>query len=41
LLQRVTLVWFIIDLSELDGSGGSKRSRRYGEDEGEGKEEMK
>ena len=30
-----------MDLSELDGGGGSERSGRYGEDEGEGKEETK
>jgi len=30
-----------MDLSELDGSGSSERSRRYGDEEGEGKEEMK
>ena len=40
-LQCVTLVRFVVDLSELDGGGGTEGSRRYGEDEGEGKEEMK
>jgi hypothetical protein len=41
LLQRLTLVRFVMDLSGLDGGGGSERSRRYGEHEGEGKEEVK
>ena len=39
LLQCVTLVGFVVDLSDL-GCGGRERSRRCGEDEGEGKEEM-
>ena len=30
-----------MDLSELDGGGGTEESRRYGGGEGEGKEEMK
>ena len=29
-----------MDLTELDGGPYSKKSRRYGDDEGEGKEEM-
>ena len=42
LLQRVmTLVQFVMDLSELDGGGNSERSRRYGQDDGDGMEEMK
>ena len=40
-LQQVTLIRFIMDLSELDGGCGSEKYRRYGEDEGNGKEEMK
>ena len=40
-LQRVTLIRFVMDLSELDGGSGSEKSRRYGEDEGEGKEEIR
>ena len=35
------LVRFVMDLSELDGGGGTEGSKRDGEDEGEGKEEMK
>ena len=38
-LQCVTLVRFVMDLSELDGSGGIEAARRYGEDEAERKEE--
>ena len=34
MLQRVTLVRFVMDLLELDGDGGSERSVRYREDEG-------
>ena len=36
--SSVTLVRFVIHQSELDGGGGSGR---YGEEEGERKEEMK
>ena len=39
-LQRVTLR-FDMDLLELDGGCGSEKSRRYSEDEAEGKAEMK
>ena len=40
-LHYVTLIWFAMDLLELDGGGGTEGSKRDGEDEGEGKEEMK
>ena len=39
--QCVTLVRFVMDLSKLEDGGGIEGSRRYGDDEGEGKEEMK
>ena len=40
-LQRVTLVRFVMDLSELDSGCGSEKPRRDGEDEGEGMEETR
>ena len=39
-LQCVTLVRSVMDLSELDGGGCTEGSRRYGEDEGEGGNEV-
>ena len=40
-LQCATLARFVVDLSELDRGGGTEGYKRYGGDEGEGREDMK